>query len=155
MPKVDERSTKSVYQKLGAKPGLKVCTIGEPSRSKLGRQLLTAVGEAGRFSAFKDLEAFRRWRLEPWDLVIAWVEDRQQLDSILSKTRGRIAPHGAVWTVIPNTASFPKGTAPTIAQGDIFAAPPRAGLVDVKQAKNSQTHYALKRVIPVADRKAS
>ncbi|MBI3286593.1 MAG: hypothetical protein HYZ68_00950, partial [Chloroflexi bacterium] len=137
MPKVDEPSIKPVSQKLGGKPGLKVCSIGEPSKSKLGRQLIAAIGKAGRFSAFKDLEAFRRWRFESWDLVIAWVEDRQQLDSILSETRGRIAPHGAVWTVIPNTASFPKGTAPTIAQGDIFAAPPRAGLVDVKQAKIS------------------
>lgn len=65
MPNIDEPSTKPMSQKLGGKPGLKMCAIGETSQSKLGPQLLTSVGEARRFSAFKDLEAFQRWRLEP------------------------------------------------------------------------------------------
>ena len=152
MTKDDRPSSKPVYQKLGAKPGLVVCTIGEPIESKLGHQLLRAIGRSGRFSAFKDFKAFRRWPMEAWDLVIAWVEDRGQLYSVLSEARERIQPQGAIWTVIPTKASFPQGTVPSIAQEDIFVESPRARLVDVKQAKISDTHYALKLVIPVASR---
>lgn len=55
--------------------------------------------------------------------------------------RKQIKPEGAVWVVYPKANK-------KITQANVFAAGKRAGLVDVKVAAFSDTHTALKFVIP-------
>jgi len=57
----------------------------------------------------------------------------------------RIAQNGAIWTV------WPKGR-PELKEDHIRAEAIRVGLTDVKVAAFSETHSALKLVIPVARR---
>jgi hypothetical protein len=63
----------------------------------------------------------------------------------LAALRGRIAPNGAIWIVTP------KGR-PELGHEPIVSAAKAAGLIDTKTARFSDTHTALKLVIPRADR---
>jgi hypothetical protein len=59
----------------------------------------------------------------------------------LNALRARIAPAGAVWIITP------KGV-PSLSHGPVVAAARAAGLVDVKTARFTATHTALKLMIP-------
>jgi hypothetical protein len=76
----------------------------------------------------------------PVDLAFLRVEGVADLDA-LSSLREAIVPHGAIWIV------HPKGHA-ELKHEPIVAAAKRAGLVDVKTARFSETHTALKLMIP-------
>ena len=58
-----------------------------------------------------------------------------------------IRPDGAIWVVYPKGQDY-------IREQDVLAAGRGAGLVDVKVVRFSETHTALKMVIPVAKRRA-
>ena len=62
------------------------------------------------------------------------------------KWKASLAPAGALWIVSPRGVPGLKDT-------DVMAAAKRAGLVDVKVVRFSETHSANKFVIPVKDRK--
>ena len=64
----------------------------------------------------------------------------------LRELRSRIVPNGAIWVVSR------KGKAATIRDVDVIAAAKSAGLVDNKVVSFSDTHTALRLVIPRADR---
>jgi hypothetical protein len=68
-------------------------------------------------------------------------EDLKKLGSL----QGRLKKNGALWVV------WPKGK-PELREDDIRSAAGEAGLVDVKVVKFSESHSALKLVIPVARR---
>src|SRR5262249_29716814 len=63
----------------------------------------------------------------------------------LGALQGRLKKNGAIWVV------WPKGKQ-ELREDDIRSAAIEAGLVDVKVVKFSETHSALKLVIPVARR---
>ncbi|MGH7555562.1 MAG: DUF3052 family protein [Longimicrobiales bacterium] len=64
---------------------------------------------------------------------------------LLASLRERIAPNGAIWIVTP------KGR-PEMGHEPIVNAAKAAGLIDTKTARFSETHTALKLVIPRAER---
>ena len=78
------------------------------------------------------------------DIVLLAAEAPAALEK-LRPLQSFLKPAGAIWVV------YPKGRK-HITQNDVMAASHAAGLVDVKVAGFSETHTALKMVIPVNKR---
>ena len=123
---------KSRLEKLGVKPGGKVSLIGaydEGFLRELAQQ--TDVVVNGKVGAGSE-----------W--IFFATESKKELAQVpkLAKTLKRAA---ALWIV------YPKGQK-EITEGDVLAAGRKAGLKDVKVVGFSQTHTALKFVIPLSSR---
>jgi hypothetical protein len=82
--------------------------------------------------------------VENVDLIFYAVHDVLDLER-LPALRERVVPAGAVWLI------HPKGD-PELKHEPIVAAAKRAGLIDTKTARFSDTHTALKLVVPRAAR---
>lgn len=80
----------------------------------------------------------------PYDIIFYRADAPSALGR-LADLRQRIADSGAVWIVIP------KGR-PELGHEPVVAAAKKAGLVDVKTARYSETHTAMKLVVPKAQR---
>jgi hypothetical protein len=127
----EQLSAKSLIEKLGVKPGARISVLG--------------VGDAGFLC---DLEAaaadVSRRRRTSSDLVFLAVEHVDDLVRL-----GGLEPYlernGGVWVV------FPKGRK-DLRDVDVIGAGVGAGLVDNKVVRFSDTHTALRFVIPVARR---
>jgi hypothetical protein len=78
------------------------------------------------------------------DLIFVRIEDAAQLDQLPS-LRQRMTQNGGIWLI------HPKGDA-SLSHGVIVGAAKAAGLIDNKTARFSETHTALKLVIPKANR---
>jgi hypothetical protein len=122
------RNPKSVAQKLGVKPGQKISIIGKLDESFLGGI---------------DVDLSRRLRKDS-DLIFFAAAKREDLGR-LEELRHALVPAGAVWVIRP------KGVA-AISEGDVMAQAKKAGLVDVKVVRFSETHTAEKLVIPITAR---
>ena len=120
----------SLMKKLGVKAGLRAAIIG-PVESAFIRELSREGVEVVADSA-------------PADLVFLRADEPEELDRIPEASR-RIRPHGAVWVITPRGR-------PEIRDIEVMAAGKSAGLVDVKVCRFSDTHTALKFVIPKAER---
>ena len=122
---------KSLIAKLGVRPGSKVAVLGVDDRDFL-RQLSERTSDVSR-----------RLR-KACDLIFYRAETRDDLRR-LPRLEESITRDGAVWVI------HPKGT-PAIRDVDVIAAAKDSGLVDTKVTRFSETHSALKLVIPVARR---
>jgi hypothetical protein len=80
----------------------------------------------------------------PYNFVMFGLSDRKGLARLAALRKG-IAASGCIWAV------WPKGQ-PQLKEDDIRESAKEAGLVDVKVVKFSESHSALKLVIPVAKR---
>jgi hypothetical protein len=127
------RYPKSVLDKLGVKPGMRVAVLGIDDPAFL-EPLAERTTDIAQTRPKKDS-----------DLIFCLFETPASLDR-LAGLRGAIKSNGAIWTV------YPKGRK-DITQAAVMAAGKAAGLVDVKVVGFSETHSSLKWVIPVADRK--
>ncbi|MDR3747396.1 MAG: hypothetical protein P4M04_04435 [Acidobacteriota bacterium] len=123
---------KSTEEKLGIKPGLVVSAI--------------AMGDGdfvddlrAKAKSFSDAKA-----LKGSDLIFFGAQTAAELSQV-KKLAPSLASAGALWIV------YPKGKQ-EIKESDVFAAGKAAGLVDVKVVRFSETHTALKLVIPTAKR---
>jgi hypothetical protein len=126
------RNPKSLLDKLGVKPGMKVSLIGIDGAS-FKQQLRARTSDVieGRAAPGSD---------------IIFVKMTQAKDAAgLEALKDAIKPNGAVWVV------WPKGQK-AFREDDARNAGPAAGLVDVKVASFSDALSALKMVIPVKDR---
>jgi len=126
---------KTLLEKLGVKPGEAVCLMGEFSPDFLASlKKLGAVLSQGKVA--KDAV---------WYFLAA--ESRQDLQRV--RVLGdSLAGAAALWIV------YPKGQT-TITESDVRSAGLSRGLTDVKVARFSDTHTALKFVIPKSKRAAS
>ena len=124
------RNPRTLMDKLGVKAGLRISVIGlnDP-------ELITQLEGRGA-----DVTVGRTVRAS--DLILYRAETRPALDR-LEKLKSSLVSNGGIWVVAP------KGD-PTIRDVDVMAAAREAGLVDVKVARWSDTHTALKLVIPRA-----
>ena len=127
------RNPRGLMDKLGVKAGMRVCVLGvrdDDFESQLdGRDVARVEGEE------RDLD------------IVFYEADVVDDLGRLPALRSAIKPAGAVWVVSP------KGKTARIKEVDVMAAAREAGLVDNKVASFSDTHTALRLVIPVADRK--
>jgi hypothetical protein len=128
----DEVSTKPLMDKLGVKPESVVNVIGVKDPGFLG-----LLAERGA-----DVSMGRRRKSA--DLVFYLAEHPKDLAK-LAQLEGDIARDGAIWVV------FPRGR-PEIKDVVVIAAGIAAGLVDNKVVRFSETHTALRFVIPLARR---
>lgn len=78
--------------------------------------------------------------------VVFLQADRAAALRRLATIARRIARDGAIWVI------HPKGAASAVTDVDVFAAGKKAGLTATKVARFSETHTAVKLVIPVAKR---
>ncbi|HYM82374.1 MAG TPA: DUF3052 domain-containing protein [Candidatus Limnocylindria bacterium] len=125
------KNPKTVLEKLGVKPGMRVAVIGvdDPALARDLERRVDSVATSARPGT---------------DLVFFGVTSTSGL-SRLRTLRRAIHPAGAIWAV------WHKGR-PELKEDHIRTAAIGAGLTDVKVVAFSASHSALKLVIPVADR---
>lgn len=126
------RHPKSLTDKLGVRPGFKVSMLGVEDKD-FWKQLRERMADISEGEVRKDS-----------DLIFFGAEEKEDLRK-LADLRESIKRSGAIWVV------FPRGRQ-QIKEIDVISMAKEAGLVDVKVAKFSETHTALKLVIPVARR---
>jgi len=123
----------SLMKKLGVKPGLTAAIMG-PIESEFVRDI-----EREGVGVLVDSA--------PVDLVFLQSDEPAELVRTQEAAR-RISPEGAVWVITPRGR-------PELRDIEVMAAGKAVGLVDVKVCRFSDTHTALKFVIPKADRHKS
>jgi hypothetical protein len=127
---------KTRIEKLGIKPGTRVSLIGfEDQHEEFLKELQTT--EAVMTAAKNGLPT-------KCDCILLRTDTKQQLAQV-AKIAGKMLDAVALWII------YPKGQK-HITEGDVFAAGHKAGLTDIKVARFSATHTALKFVIPVKKR---
>ena len=122
-----------LIDKLGVRPGGRVAIIGPVDPDGSFHDLLDE-----RTDDVTDGEP-----LPDTDLVFLAADSVPEL-SQLPGLRSRIRPNGAIWVISK------KGRASTLRYADLLEAAQACGLVDNKVASFSDTHTALRFVIPVA-----
>jgi hypothetical protein len=134
-PRPPERdySHRSLLDKLGVKPGQHVAVLGVADAGFL-QELATRVGE---FSNGRPLAGS--------NLIFFDAENMKDL-ARLKPLAAAIRKDGAIWVV------YPRGQTSTIREMDVIAAGKAVGLVDNKVCRFSDTHTALRFVIPLAKR---
>ncbi|HKV05433.1 MAG TPA: hypothetical protein VJO53_10050 [Candidatus Acidoferrales bacterium] len=133
-PREPERdySHRSLLDKLGVKPGQRIGVLG--------------VQDATFLEDLRErVPHFEREKPPTGaDLILLGAESLQSLPRLKSLT-GTIQKNGAIWVV------YPKGQK-HIREVDVIAAGKSAGLTDNKVCRFSDTHTALRFVIPLARR---
>lgn len=134
-PRPPERdySHRALLDKLDAKPGQRIAVLGVSDAAFL-KNLAERVPDFARDKPAAGSA----------DIIFAAAEDTQAL-AHLKSLAGAIVKNGAIWIV------YPKGQK-HIREVDVIAAGKAAGLTDNKVCKFSETHTALRFVIPVARR---
>jgi hypothetical protein len=127
------RNPRGLLDKLGVKPEHTVCVLGirdEAFLTQLRQRVSVApVGE-----------------LRPAADIVFYEADRLEDLARLAELRRSLKANGAVWVVSA------KGKGALVKDVDVMTAARAAGLVDTKVVSFSDTHTALKLVIPVAER---
>ncbi len=126
------RNPRSLADKLDVKPGLRVSVCGVRDAG-FREQLAARTGDISDGKAAKDS-----------DLIFLGAEMEKDLARV-PRLKTSIKRNGAIWIV------YPKGRK-EITENAVRGTGLEAGLVDVKVARFSDTHTALKFVIPVAQR---
>ena len=124
------RVPRTLMDKLGVNEGLRVSVIGLDDPS-LVEQL---EGRGAEITSGRTVRGS--------DLILYRADTVRELGR-LERLKASLVSDGGIWVVSP------KGD-PTIRDVDVIAAAKAAGLVDVKVARWSDTHTALKLVIPKA-----
>jgi hypothetical protein len=124
-------SSRSLIDKLGVKPDAAVALLGITDESFM-EQLRQRTRDVAASRLKKNL-----------DVIFLSAENLQELRQ-LECLRGYLKSNGAIWVVST------KGKRASIKDLDVIAAAKQAGLVDNKVVSFSDTHTALKLVIPVA-----
>jgi hypothetical protein len=133
-PREPERdySHRSLLDKLGVKPGQRICVLGVEDAAFL-KDLANRVPE---FVRDKPLSGA--------DMILLGAENLKALARVKSLA-GTIQKAGAIWIV------YPKGQT-HIREADVIAAGKSAGLTDNKVCRFSDTHTGLRFVIPLSRR---
>ncbi|HTQ56187.1 MAG TPA: hypothetical protein VMI94_17080 [Bryobacteraceae bacterium] len=126
------RHPRTLADKLDVKPGLRVSLVGVAD-ADFRAQVAARTGDITEGKAAKES-----------DLILFGAEAVKDLARV-ARLAAAIKRQGAIWIV------YPKGLQ-TITEHDVRGAGLAAGLVDVKVARFSPTHTALKFVIPVGKR---
>jgi len=128
------RYPKSALDKLGVKPDSKVALRGIPD-DVFRAQLKSRTADVSEGRLRKDLD------------LIFFAADSQADLKKLGRLKSHLKSNGAIWVISL------KGKQARIKDVDVIAAAIGAGLVDTKVVSFSETHTALKLVIPVAQRR--
>jgi hypothetical protein len=126
------RHPTTLLDKLGVKPDTRLATIGlsEPT-------ILAELAAQTGLIQDDDLSAA--------ELILLELTDTSDLDQ-LHALQAAMPRQSAIWAI------YPKGKSAPVREADVMAAARAAGLVDVKTARVSASHTALKFMIPRAVR---
>lgn len=128
---MEKADTTALLDKLGLRPGMRVALLGvaDPWFFELvaGRTSDVTLGSP----------------LPDTDIVLLAADSVTDLADLAS-LRAMLRPNGAIWVVSR------KGRAATLRYADLLGVAKAAGLIDNKVASFSDTHTALRFVIPVA-----
>jgi hypothetical protein len=133
MPRQERVSTRSLIDKLGVKPEARVTVLGVED-AEFWRQLAARTPDVAR------------GRLRKGSDVIVVAANSQQELAKLSRLKEYLKSNGAIWIVSL------KGAQARIKDVQVIAAALQAGLVDNKVVSFSETHTALRLVIPLSRR---
>ena len=133
-PREPERdySHRSLLDKLGVKPGQRIGVLGVEDAAFL-KDLADRVPEFAREKSHSGA-----------DMILLGADNLKALAKVKSLA-GAIQKAGAIWIVYPKGQSH-------IRESDVRAAGISAGLTDNKVCRFSETHTALRFVIPLARR---
>ncbi len=123
------RHPKSLIDKLGVKAGFRVSVLGVEERD-FRKQLRDLSAKVSDGEPLRDS-----------DLIFLGAEESRELKK-LTTLRKNIKKSGAIWVVFPKRAQ-------RIRETDVIEVARQAGLVDIKVVKFSDTHTALKLVVPL------
>lgn len=126
---------RSLLDKLGVKPGTRICTVGVADEELVAR-ILERTDDLAVGKPVPDA-----------DLIFYRIEEAACLEHLAGLV-SYLKPNGGIWIVSPRGVPGLKDT-------EIMAAGKAAGLVDVKVVRYSETHTANKYVIPLANRPKS
>jgi hypothetical protein len=126
------RNPRGLLDKLGVKPEMTVAVLG--------------VEDDGFMSLLRDRVGEPSCELTSQADLVFYEADRVEDLGRLAELRGAIKPAGGVWVVSP------KGKGAALKDVEVMAAAREASLVDTKVVGFSETHTALKLVIPKAQR---
>ncbi len=127
------KNPKGLLDKLGVKPGHKISVVSLDDEGFVA-ELRTRTSDVSTSRPRSSSDA-----------IFLGAADKRSLDR-LPALRRNITPGGAIWVVRP------KGQDSGLKETDIIAAAKAHGLVDVKVVSFSETHSALKLVIPLDQR---
>jgi DUF3052 family protein len=130
---VERIYTAPLLDKLGIRPGMRVAVIDVDDPDILPR------------IAERTTELTEGWPDPDTDVVLLGADSFDELGP-LEELATRIRPNGAIWIVSR------KGKTRTIRDVDVIDASKAVGLVDNKVVSFSETHSAIRLVIPVASR---
>jgi hypothetical protein len=130
---VERTYTTPLLDKLGVRPGTRVAVIDVDDDTIRPRL------------AERTTDLTEGWPLPDTDVVLLAADTTDQL-APLAGLATRIRSNGAIWVVSR------KGKAATLRDVEVMAAAREAGLVDNKVASFSDTHTAVRLVIPRARR---
>ncbi len=126
-----------LVQKLGIKPGYKMCVIDPPDN------YWDLLGELPENVSVRELgEAM-------FDFIHVFARDRSQLEAQMPTLRDRIIPNGMIWVSWPKKASK---VATDLSENVVRDLALKNWLVDVKVAAVDGTWSGLKLVIRLRDR---
>ena len=126
-----------LIQKLGIKPGFKVCFLNAPE------------GFAKSLSLPVGIEILARPKL-PMDLIQGFFKDKKTYEKSLLKLKEALVSNGMIWVCWPKAAS----KVPTdLTESGVRNFGLKSGLVDIKVCAVDEIWSGLKFVIPVKDRK--
>jgi DUF3052 family protein len=131
IPGVERTYSTPLIDKLGVRPGARVAILGvddEAFRTLLDERTQDVADDQPALDT---------------DVVFLAADSTGELDALPS-LRERIRPNGAIWVVSR------KGRDATLRDVEVIAAAKEAGLVDNKVVSFSDTHTALRLVIPRA-----
>lgn len=134
------RNPRTLMDKLGVRPASRVAVLGVADPTFL-EELYGRSAQVATFDAVAALAA----EGSAYDLIVYGAETPDSLVA-LPVLKGMLVADGGVWVISPKQR-------PEIGRVPVIAAAKRSGLVDVKAARFSATHTALKLVIPKADRR--
>ena len=126
------KNPKSLIDKLGVKKGFRIAVLGV-NDAVFRRDLEAQTREIADGKAAKDS-----------DIIFFGAERTEELKELRGLQKS-LKANGSIWVV------YPKGQK-QITENDVLVAGKQAGLVDVKVARFSSAHTALKFVIPTARR---
>jgi hypothetical protein len=131
-PPERDYSHRALIDKLGAKAGQRIAVLGVEDAEFL-RDLAASVPEYSRGA-----------RIANADLIFLSAETREDLSQLKSLARS-ICKSGGIWVVYPRGQKH-------IREIDVINGGKSAGLTDNKVCRFSETHTALRFVIPLAKR---
>ncbi len=123
---------KTLVEKLGVKPGLQVVIVGR-FETRFRTEIMDALGVKPGVRPVTGCDLVF--------VLLTYEGDEGKLEPLIPA----IAPDGGIWAV------FPRGRK-DLTEDSVRSAARGMGLIDIKVVRVSETHGALKLVIPKADR---